>query len=219
MDSKLLALENKVSALKGLVVRQKQQLHYFKNKSKRNIILSTEPRVRHEEKNSSICSETVDGLNVELGVKDLWNRQMKKEKQPVPNFHAPEFMDRMSTKDLHYHVNSYLREIERRCISHGKSMDFAGERTNIWYGENSLVEQRAICKSPKRPQSARKRSCKRLYSSKKGRIQRRTKSFVGLNLKERKRVMKYVLNHRQNVGARILNGGYYHVVSNYGDMT
>ena len=143
MDSKLLALENKVSALKGLVVRQKQQLHYFKNKSKRNIILSTEPRVRHEEKNSSICSETVDGLKVELGVKDLWNRQMKKEKQPVPNFHAPEFMDRMSTKDLHYHVNSYLREIERRCISHGKSMDFAGERTNIWYGENSLVEQKS----------------------------------------------------------------------------
>ena len=34
MDTKILALENKLSALKGVVVRQKQQLHYFKNKSK-----------------------------------------------------------------------------------------------------------------------------------------------------------------------------------------
>ena len=85
----------------------------------------------------------------------------KKEKQPVPNFHAPEYMDRMSTKDLHYHVNIYLREIEkRRCISHGKSMDFEGERTNIWYGENSLVKQRAVCKSPTRPRSAQKQCVK-----------------------------------------------------------
>ena len=219
MDTKILALENKLSALKGVVVRQKQQLHYFKNKSKRNIILSSEPRVRHQDKNSSIRSETIGDMKVEFGVKDVCNRQMQKEKQPVPNFHAPEYMDRMSTKDLHYHVNIYLREIERRCISHGKSMDFEGERTNIWYGENSLVKQRAVCKSPTRPRSAPKTVCKRLYSGKKGRIQRRTKSLMHLNLKERKRVMKYVLNHRQNVGARILNGGYYHVVSNYGDMT
>ena len=73
--------------------------------------------------------------------------------------------------------------------------------------ENPLVDQQVFSKrSPIRPRSARKGVRKRLYSGKKGRVNRRLKSLVELNLKERKRVMAYVLNHRKNVGARILNG-------------
>ena len=217
MDIKILSLESKLRALKGVLVRQRQQLHYFKNKSKRNIILRSEPKIQDQGNQSSIYSETMDNVEDRFGVRDPFENQMRREKQSTPNLHVPEYMEHMSMEDLRYHVNLYLREIETRCTANGTSMDFAGERQNLWYGKNSLVDQQALCKrSPTRPRSARKGVRKRLYSGKKGRVNRRVKSLVDLNLKRKKRVMAYVLNHRKNVGARILNGGYYHVVSNDG---
>lgn len=239
MDKKLSSLRKKITAVRVKFKQQNEKLKYYKNsnassnkkhtqgsntKKKSNktldIFLLQPPHVvKSMEDDGTETIVIMDNAHSGRNLKNSKNNDISlnvSQKLPAPSSTSTNLTRgpfplnyELSMNELYNHLDYYLKEIEERSM-----LKFVGNASPIERKSSlSTFKFKSTARNPlpTRPSSASPiRRRRKMFGKKAKKISATT---ADLKLKRKVYKTQYVLNHRDNVGKGILNGGYYHVVN------